>query len=50
MVDLKGRDLLCTQDWSVEELEKTLDLSFEMKTKELWNDMRYQERMVYWRR
>ncbi|MHA1906373.1 MAG: ornithine carbamoyltransferase [Candidatus Thorarchaeota archaeon] len=31
MVDLKGRDLLCTQDWSVEELEKTLDLSFEMK-------------------
>ncbi len=31
MVDLKGRDLLCTQDWSIEELEKTLDLAFEMK-------------------
>ncbi|MHA2264690.1 MAG: ornithine carbamoyltransferase [Candidatus Thorarchaeota archaeon] len=31
MVDLFGRDLLCTQDWTIEELEKTLDLAFEMK-------------------
>ncbi len=31
MIDLKGRDLLCTQDWSVEELEKTLELAFEFK-------------------
>ena len=28
---LQGRDLLCTQDWTVEELERTLDLSFEFK-------------------
>ncbi|MFQ5833351.1 MAG: ornithine carbamoyltransferase [Candidatus Thorarchaeota archaeon] len=31
MIDLYGRDLLCTQDWSVEEIEKTLELAFEMK-------------------
>ena len=30
-VDLKGRDLLCTQDWSVEELEAVLDLAVQMK-------------------
>ena len=30
-VDLKGRDLLCTQDWSVEELEAVLGLAVEMK-------------------
>jgi N-acetylornithine carbamoyltransferase len=31
MNSLHGRDLLCTQDWSIEELERTLDLSFEFK-------------------
>jgi N-acetylornithine carbamoyltransferase len=31
MVNLYGRDLLCTQDWTIEELEKTLDLAFEFK-------------------
>ncbi|MHA1481635.1 MAG: ornithine carbamoyltransferase, partial [Candidatus Thorarchaeota archaeon] len=31
MNSLHGRDLLCTQDWTIEELEKTLDLAFEMK-------------------
>ncbi|MBD3405707.1 MAG: ornithine carbamoyltransferase [Candidatus Lokiarchaeota archaeon] len=30
---LYGRDLLCTQDWTVEELEKTLKLSVEFKEK-----------------
>jgi N-acetylornithine carbamoyltransferase len=30
-VDLKGRDLICTQDWSVEELEATLELGAKMK-------------------
>ncbi len=30
-VSLKGRDLLCTQDWSVDELEAVLDLAVEMK-------------------
>lgn len=29
MKSLYGRDLITTQDWSIEELEKTLDLSFE---------------------
>ncbi|MGY5874723.1 MAG: ornithine carbamoyltransferase [Candidatus Thorarchaeota archaeon] len=33
MKSLYGRDLLCTQDWSVEELERALDLAFEMKEK-----------------
>jgi ornithine carbamoyltransferase len=33
MVNLYGRDLLCTQDWSVEELERTLELAFEFKAK-----------------
>lgn len=28
---LKGKDLICTQDWSVEELEQTLDLAMKMK-------------------
>lgn len=31
MNDLYGRDLITTQDWTVEELERTLDLSFEFK-------------------
>ncbi len=31
MNELYGRDLITTQDWSVEELEKALDLAFEMK-------------------
>lgn len=31
MNDLYGRDLITTQDWSVEEIEKALDLSFELK-------------------
>jgi len=31
MNNLYGRDLITTQDWSVEELEKALDLAFEMK-------------------
>jgi N-acetylornithine carbamoyltransferase len=30
-VDLKGRDLICTQDWSVEELEAVLSLAKKMK-------------------
>ena len=30
-VDLEGRDLICTQDWSVEELDAALDLAVEMK-------------------
>ena len=30
-VNLKGRDLICTQDWSIEELEATLDLAVKMK-------------------
>ncbi len=30
-VNLKGRDLICTQDWSVEELEATLELGANMK-------------------
>ncbi len=30
-VDLKGRDLICTQDWSVPELEATLELAARMK-------------------
>ncbi len=30
-VNLKGRDLLCTQDWSVDELEAVLELAVEMK-------------------
>jgi ornithine carbamoyltransferase len=30
-VNLKGRDLLCTQDWSVDEIEAVLDLAVEMK-------------------
>lgn len=29
--NLKGRDLLCTQDWNVEELEAVLNLAVEMK-------------------
>ncbi len=32
-VSLKGRDLLCTQDWSVDELEAVLDLAVEMEDK-----------------
>ncbi len=28
---LFGRDLICTQDWSVDELERTLALAFEFK-------------------
>lgn len=31
MNDLYGRDLITTQDWSVEEIEKALDLAFEFK-------------------
>ncbi len=31
MNELYGRDLICTQEWSVEELEKVLSLSFEFK-------------------
>lgn len=30
-INLKGRDLLCTQDWSVDELEAVLGLAVEMK-------------------
>jgi ornithine carbamoyltransferase len=30
-MDLFGRDLICTQDWSVEELEAVLELAVEMK-------------------
>ncbi len=30
-VNLKGRDLICTQDWSIEELEATLDLAVKLK-------------------
>jgi len=30
-VNLTGRDLICTQDWSVEELEAVLSLAVEMK-------------------
>ncbi len=30
-VNLRGRDLICTQDWSVEELEATLELGAKMK-------------------
>ena len=30
-VNLKGRDLLCTQDWKVDELEAVLDLAVKMK-------------------
>jgi ornithine carbamoyltransferase len=30
-VNLKGRDLLCTQDWSIPELEAVLDLAVRMK-------------------
>ena len=30
-VNLSGRDLICTQDWSVEELEAVLSLAVEMK-------------------
>lgn len=30
-MNLHGRDLLTTQDWSVDEIEKTLDLSFDFK-------------------
>jgi ornithine carbamoyltransferase len=30
-VNLKGRDLICTQDWSVEELEAVLSLAKKMK-------------------
>ena len=30
-MDLYGRDLICTQDWSVEELEVVLELAAEMK-------------------
>lgn len=29
--DLFGKDMICTQDWSVEDLEKVLELSFDMK-------------------
>ncbi|MBD3159228.1 MAG: ornithine carbamoyltransferase [Candidatus Lokiarchaeota archaeon] len=32
-MSLYGRDLLCTQDWSIDEIEKTLDLAKEMKAK-----------------
>ncbi|MGV9169546.1 MAG: ornithine carbamoyltransferase, partial [Promethearchaeia archaeon] len=32
-MSLYGRDLLCTQDWSIDEMEKTLDLAKEMKAK-----------------
>lgn len=32
-VDLRGRDLITTQDWSVEEIESTLKLAREMKVK-----------------
>ncbi len=31
VVDLKGRDLVCTQDWSVAEIEATLELAAKMK-------------------
>jgi ornithine carbamoyltransferase len=31
--NLKGRDLICTQDWSVDELEATLELAAQMKTR-----------------
>ena len=30
-INLKGKSLLCTQDWSVEELHKVLDLAMDMK-------------------
>ena len=30
-MDLSGRDFICTQDWSQEELVKALDLAAEMK-------------------
>ncbi len=30
-INLRGRDLLCTQDWSVDELEAVLELAVEMK-------------------
>lgn len=30
-MNLKGKSLLCTQDWSVEELNKVLDLAWDMK-------------------
>jgi N-acetylornithine carbamoyltransferase len=30
-INLRGRDLLCTQDWSVDELEAVLGLAVEMK-------------------
>jgi N-acetylornithine carbamoyltransferase len=31
VVDLRGRDLICTQDWSVAEIEATLELAAKMK-------------------
>ena len=36
-MSLKGKHLLCTQDWSVEELTKILELAEDMK-KERWTD------------
>ena len=30
-MNLKGKHLLCTQDWSIDELEKVLDLAEDMK-------------------
>lgn len=37
-LDLKGKDLICTQDWSVDELEAVLKLAIKMKAE------RYSER------
>ncbi len=37
-VDLKGRDLICTQDWSVPELEATLELAARMKRERYSSD------------
>ena len=32
-MDIKGKDLICTQDWSLEELEHTLKVAHDMKKK-----------------
>jgi len=37
-VNLKGRDLICTQDWSIEELEATLDLAVKLKADRYSNE------------
>ena len=47
MGNLKGKDLICTQDWAKEDLDKLFKLAFEMKQDrfgEKYLDLLYRDR------